>query len=722
MTNQVVPREAFLDGLPSGPPNLITLTWRDLIKSSWKDTNYKRTAIASLIQAVYLLELDRQENRTQENALAPSWWKPFKYKLTQTLIDERDGSIFGAIFEWDRSAALADMLPIRPRGAPKAVLALRGTLLRSPTRRRDIEDDIRFATWENLNGSVRFQVTLEALKSISETYGRRNVYIVGHSLGAGFGLQVRKELAKEGINVEAHLFNPPSVSLAMSIGNIGEKAEYVWNGLKFMFSSACEAELSNGEDNLEKIDSIGLKSLIFRLSNLMDARLGVGNRVPHLYVNSNDYISCFYSYTDGREEITDKEKMSPSNGQNVAKLFVVSKENQEFREAHSLKQWWSSHGEFQQDVHDGKLIISRELGSLNIATPSLVIPLLYPHIVSFAMSHINIRVTTDFLWNVLKSVSLYSGDNTSVASLKDWIPQLPGLKDASYWVGKCIPYVYKNGGTGEMMTDKENIGPTSEQIIVNLFLVSKEKQKFLAAHGLEQWWPSDAELRQVIQNRKRISGKLRYLYTGTPWEVTHLLNPSSVSLAMSLSNIGEREEFVWKWNSLKASMLPSSWETQVSTSNDRDKTVGKWVPQLSGLKDAGFAVGKWVPQLCSYNSDYLRQQLRSLHSATPSQVSHLFNLPSVLPAMSLRNTGEVVWNRLKSMCPSSCEAQVSNDKASEAGLKSWMPQISGLKDACSGVGKWVSQLYGDKGNGTAEKMFNKENTGPSQLSQEKQSG
>ncbi|KAL5162133.1 hypothetical protein HKD37_07G019295 [Glycine soja] len=42
----------------------------------------------------------RQENRTQENALAPSWWIPFKYKLTQILIDERDGSIFAAIFEW----------------------------------------------------------------------------------------------------------------------------------------------------------------------------------------------------------------------------------------------------------------------------------------------------------------------------------------------------------------------------------------------------------------------------------------------------------------------------------------------------------------------------------------------------------------------------------------------------------------------------------------------
>ena len=37
-----------------------------------KDTNYKRVAMASLICAIYMLEFDRQENKTQENALAPS--------------------------------------------------------------------------------------------------------------------------------------------------------------------------------------------------------------------------------------------------------------------------------------------------------------------------------------------------------------------------------------------------------------------------------------------------------------------------------------------------------------------------------------------------------------------------------------------------------------------------------------------------------------------------
>uniref|UniRef100_A0A803QLI8 Uncharacterized protein n=1 Tax=Cannabis sativa TaxID=3483 RepID=A0A803QLI8_CANSA len=231
--------------------------------------------------AVYLLELDRQENRSEEIALAPKWWIPFKYKLVQTLVDERDGSIFGAILEWDRSAALSELILIRPSGAPRAVLALRGTLLKSLTFRRDIEDDLRFLAWESLKGSIRFKVALEALKSVAEKYGSSNVCIAGHSLGAGFALQVGKTLAKEGIYVDTHLFNPPSVSLAMSLRNIGEKAE----------------------------------------------------------------------------------NLRPRAGQMAAKLFVMSKGNQKFLEAHGLEQWWSDDLELNLALHNSKLI-SRQLKSL----------------------------------------------------------------------------------------------------------------------------------------------------------------------------------------------------------------------------------------------------------------------------------------------------------------------------------------------------------------------
>ena len=315
-----------------------------------------------------MLELDRQEKRTQGNALAPNWWIPFKYKLKQTLIDERDGSIFGTILEWDRSAALADLIPIRPSGAPRAVLALRGTLLKSPTMRRDIEDDLRFVAWESLKGSVRFKAALEVLKSICGKYGSNNVCIAGHSLGAGFALQVGKELAKEGTYVEAHLFNPPSVSLAMSLKTIGEKAEFVWNRLKSMLPYSGEAQISNDVDKTSS--SVGLKSRMPQLSGsgLKDASLGVAKWVPYLYVNNGDYICCYYN--DGAGTST-KVNVGTTNGQVSAKLFVVSKEKQKFLEAHGLEQWWSSDAELQQVIHSSNLI-SRQLRSLYTAAPSQV--------------------------------------------------------------------------------------------------------------------------------------------------------------------------------------------------------------------------------------------------------------------------------------------------------------------------------------------------------------
>ncbi|KAL3502933.1 hypothetical protein ACH5RR_037382 [Cinchona calisaya] len=334
----------------SGPRNVSTPNWRDLIISSWKDGNYKRSVIACFIQAVYLLELDRQENRTTENALAPKWWTPFKYKLVQTLVDERDGSIYGGILEWDRSAALADFVLMRPSGAPRAVLALRGTLLKTPTIRRDIEDDLRFLAWESLKGSVRFNGALNALKSIADKYGSTSICIAGHSLGAGFALQVGKALAKEGIYVEAHLFNPPSFSLAMSFRTIGEKAGFVWKRVKSMLPLNSE----NQDSTVQAATSISA---------------GMRQWVPHLYVNNSDYICCYYTDPDGAEDSqADKENTRPCNGKFAAKLFVLSKGKQKFFEAHGLEQWWSDDLELQMALQNSKLI-SRQLKSLYSGLP-----------------------------------------------------------------------------------------------------------------------------------------------------------------------------------------------------------------------------------------------------------------------------------------------------------------------------------------------------------------
>lgn len=85
---------------------------------------------------------------------------------------------------------------------------------------------------EALSGSCRFHRTLEAVKTTVKKYGSSEVCMAGHSLGAGLALQVGKALTFEGIFVESHLFNPPSVSLPMGFRSIGDKFGLLWNAVK----------------------------------------------------------------------------------------------------------------------------------------------------------------------------------------------------------------------------------------------------------------------------------------------------------------------------------------------------------------------------------------------------------------------------------------------------------------------------------------------------------
>ncbi|CAA7402004.1 unnamed protein product [Spirodela intermedia] len=372
-----------------GPRNLSSPNWRDIFNSSWKDPKYKRMAIACFIQGVYLMELDRQEKKKRAAAvaaeavaeevgggsageLAPRWWRPFKYKLAETLVDERDGSIYGAVLEWDRAAALSEFILLRPAAAPRAVVALRGTLLSGATIRRDLEDDLRFLAWESLRGSARFAGALHAVAAAAERHGGAAVCVAGHSLGAALALQVGKALAKEGVLVECHLFNPPSISMAASFKSFGEKAAAAWKRLR------------GGDDG----DGDGAAAAAAGEGEAAAAAKKEKNRwAPHLYVNNSDYICCYY-YADrpsvaGEEQEEEEEEKGESGGGGVggaaggrkegaaaaAKLFVAAKKApQKFLEAHGLQQWWSDDMELQLVPGNRSKLIDRQLRSLYTAT------------------------------------------------------------------------------------------------------------------------------------------------------------------------------------------------------------------------------------------------------------------------------------------------------------------------------------------------------------------
>ncbi|KAI3900919.1 hypothetical protein MKW98_026486 [Papaver atlanticum] len=280
----MMPRDPYAYDV-CGPKKITTPGVTEILFSSWKDVDHKRKVLACFVQAVYLLELDRQGNRTPQTALAPKWLEPSNYKLSQTLIDERDGSIFGAVLEW------AGYSVLRPSGAPKAILALRGTLMYSTTVRRDFTDDLRLFVRENLEGSVRFNSALKALKSSVDRFGYWNVCIAGHSLGAGFAIQVGKALAKEKVFIETHLFNLPSVSLGG-----------VWNRIKSIFGD-----------------------------NQTDGKFcaAVMKWGLHFYVNKSDFL-CTQADTEVIQN-------GPSGNSLAAKLFVNSKT---VSDAHGIGQWW----------------------------------------------------------------------------------------------------------------------------------------------------------------------------------------------------------------------------------------------------------------------------------------------------------------------------------------------------------------------------------------------
>ncbi|MCL7026939.1 hypothetical protein MKW94_012254 [Papaver nudicaule] len=286
-----------------GPKKLSTPGVTEIFSSSWKDGDHKRKVLACLVQAVYLLELDRQGNRTPETALAPKWLEPSNYKLSQTLIDERDGSIFGAVLEWAGYAVL------RPSGAPKAILALRGTI-----------NDIRLFVSENLEGSVRFTETMKALKLSVDRFCDCNVCIAGHSLGAAFAIQVGKALAKKKVFIETHLFNLPSVSLGEKVGN-------VWNSFKSMFG-----ENKTDEKVWATIMKWGL----------------------HFYVNKKDFL-CSRADTEVIDNVSSRN--SPA-----AKLFVNSKVEQTSSDAHGIQQWWED--DLMLKALPNSKLIDRHLKSL----------------------------------------------------------------------------------------------------------------------------------------------------------------------------------------------------------------------------------------------------------------------------------------------------------------------------------------------------------------------
>ncbi|KAJ3684824.1 hypothetical protein LUZ61_013988 [Rhynchospora tenuis] len=262
----------------SGPTHLTSI--------DWNCPNYQRSVAASLVQGVYVLERDRQKRRCGSEARAPSWYQHFNFKLSEILVDNKDKSIFGAIYEYNPPGPLSDFaLHHGSANAPGFILAFRGTLLRKNSFIRDLKLDLGIVK-NGLENTNRVQNGYQAVHNLVKTHGHQNIWVAGHSLGAAIAILVGKSMAKLNVFVKSFLFNPPYV--AAPIERI--KSAKIKNGIR-LFHGFVKA---------------GVVSVLRHGESSNDCFEMLASWVPQLYVNPADNICCEYiGYYERRKMMED---------------------------------------------------------------------------------------------------------------------------------------------------------------------------------------------------------------------------------------------------------------------------------------------------------------------------------------------------------------------------------------------------------------------------------
>ncbi|KAF3448718.1 hypothetical protein FNV43_RR09431 [Rhamnella rubrinervis] len=328
----------------------------------WKNENHRRSILASLVQGVYIVERDRQEKREGLEALAPRWWVSFNFKLLHNLIDDVDGSIFGAIYEFEPPPSISNYTL---DGSPRCVIAFRGNLLKFPSITRDMELDIVFLQ-HGLHRTSRFQIAMQAISERVAAVGDPNVWLVGHSLGSAIAMLAGKKLARTGTFLSCFLFNPPYDSLPIEIIP-GEKVKRAFRKAKRTVkvgqALATKKKKNQSDDPFEALSAW----------------------FPCLYVNPGDIFCCGYiGYFEDQENMQSildilrcsgmgrlatristgllmsakgrdtEPQTEPLHLIPSANLITNSAPSLDLFDAHGIHQWWSDDLQLQYKVYEYK--------------------------------------------------------------------------------------------------------------------------------------------------------------------------------------------------------------------------------------------------------------------------------------------------------------------------------------------------------------------------------
>ncbi|CAN4087591.1 unnamed protein product [Withania somnifera] len=321
----------------------------------WRNTYHRRSVAASLVQSVYILERDRQQNRQGPTALAPPWWEFFHFRLIQVLIDNEDQSYFGAIYEYKFSNSHFNYKTMQDiqnqnQNPPKYVIAFRGTIAKKGNRSRDFKLDLSIIR-NNLHNSSRFHIGLQVVQNIIQNHGVSDIWLAGHSLGSSFALLIGRDMVKMGIHLETYLFNPPFTSLPIEKIMKSEKLKH---GIRFAHS-VLTAGLA-GAINIHKP----------KLPHKSDSFTLLSSWIPYLFVNPSDPICAEYvGYFEHREKMVAigagkigriatqhsitsiignaarKDPLEPSHLLPSAFVTITLSPSPDFKKAHGIHQWWN---------------------------------------------------------------------------------------------------------------------------------------------------------------------------------------------------------------------------------------------------------------------------------------------------------------------------------------------------------------------------------------------
>ncbi|GFZ16393.1 UDP-D-glucose/UDP-D-galactose 4-epimerase 5 [Actinidia rufa] len=288
----------------------------------WTNVDHRRSVAACLVQGVYILERDRQDNRQGSQALAPSWWEFFQFRLHTRLVDDADHSIFGAIYEFIPASNCNHL----KNGSPHFVIAFRGTLTKGEAFVRDFQLDVHVIR-NGLHQTSRFEIAMQAVRNTVAEFGNlNNIWLAGHSLGASMAMLAGKTMAKTGVLLEAFLFNPPFFSAP--IERIKDKKVKLGIRIAGSFLAAGLAVALKGSPPAEESNRRSVCSFV----RVGPVSVCTSGRSHLLGVFRNQKIRCI---------------LIPS-----ANLVVNLVPAQDFKQAHGIHQWWRPDLNLQSKVYN----------------------------------------------------------------------------------------------------------------------------------------------------------------------------------------------------------------------------------------------------------------------------------------------------------------------------------------------------------------------------------